>query len=118
MKEGTFVLRIEQGTRDEVDERAQDEGISSSEWIRDAIEHYLTIDSRDDNPTVEEIEDMDWSELEDVISDNNLKVDADDFDTRTGLAGAFSNPDKDSEDTANLRGAVIEALESGDQEDE
>jgi len=117
-KDNVFQLRLEPGTRDEVDERAAVEGISTSEWIREAIDSYLAMDSKDNSPTIEEIEDMDWDELEDVITDYNLDIEPEEFDLREGFFTRMNNPDDDSEETANLRAAIIEALESGNQDDE
>jgi len=98
-KENVFQLRLEPGTREEIDEQAADQGITTSEWIRDAIEVYLNMDQQD-MPSKEELEDMDWDELCEVIDENKLGTNPDDYDN----SGIFSSPDDD--DTEELCKAI------------
>jgi predicted DNA-binding protein len=112
-KENVFQLRLEPGMREEIDEHATDQGITSSEWIRDAIEFYMNTDGQD-IPSLEEIEDMDWNELDELIDELELDIDSNKFDSGGFLSGT---PDKDSEDTDDLRNAVLDILGYLDDED-
>jgi len=98
-----FHLRLNSDLRDEVDEHAADAGITSSEFVRNAIEHYMDVD-QSDGVSVEEINDMDWDELCDLIDEHELEVDPADYDNST----FFSSPDAD--DTKELREAVLTEL--------
>lgn len=113
MKDNQFVLRVDSELREDVNERASRAGVSSSEWIRWAIENLLENEDSE-IPTVEEIEDMKFDELTDLVEDLGLEIDADDYDT----SGIFSSPSY--EDTENLREEILLELglsvEASDEE--
>jgi len=109
MSKINFVLRIEPDVIDKVKDRAEECGITSAEYIREAIDRYLENDTYDE-PTKEMIEDMDWDELEEAIDEYDLEIDANDYDN----SGLFGSPS--AEDTEDLREAVLD--EFGLLEDE
>jgi len=110
-KDNVFHLRLDSDIREEIDERAKDSGITSSEWIRCAIDHYLENEGSE-IPSQEELEDMKWEELEEVIDKLELEIDPADYDNSNFL----SSPDEN--DTADLCAAIKEELGFSDDSEE
>jgi len=102
-KDAVFMLRLDSDVRTDVEEHASNMGISPSAWIRDAIGWYLE-NNPGEIPSVEEIEDMAWDELVDLIEDLGLEIEPDEYDNSAFL----SSPDAD--DTEDLREAVLDEL--------
>ena len=94
-----FHLRLTSDLRDEVDERAADVGITSAEYVRNALEYYMDADLSE-GVSAEELNDMDWDELCEVIDEHELDIDPADYDN----SGMFSSPD--DEDTEELCKAI------------
>jgi len=111
-KEAIFHLRMDSDLRQEVEEQALNHGITSAEWIREAIEFYLENGDGNDIPSIEEIQDMDWDELEELNEDFDLGIDIREYDH----SGFLSSPDED--DTNDLREAIIIELGFSDDSDD
>jgi len=105
-RENVFQLRIDPEVRQDVEAQASEAGITSSEWIREAIDVYLAMDGND-TPSVEELDDMDWSDLCGVIDD--LELDDDIDPTEYDTSGFLGSPSED--DTDNLREALLDLLD-------
>jgi len=110
-KESIFHLRLDPDVREEINDRASDQGITPTEWIRNAIDLCIR-HGIDGIPSEEAIQDMNWDELEEVIEDLGLEIDPDDYDN----SGIFSDPS--SEDTDNLRNEVLIELGMYDDPDD
>jgi antitoxin component of RelBE/YafQ-DinJ toxin-antitoxin module len=105
-----FNLRLDPDVREEIDERASEAGITSSEWIRCAIDNYLENEGSE-IPSREEIVDMNREDLEDLVEDLEMETDPKDFDN----SGVFGSPS--DEDTEELRNAILVELNISDDSD-
>ena len=102
-------FRLPGALLDEAYAEADDQGIKLSEWLRDAVKSYLGYDN-DDEPTLEEVQAMEWDELKDLIKDYRLKIKAKDYETSPGY--------EDDESLDDLRDAVTEELGLTDDDDD
>ena len=94
-------LRIDSDVKESVDEYSSEMGISASEFIRNAIDYYLE-EKPFELPTEEEIRDMTWEELCEIIDEFELEIDSAEYDN----SGFFSSPDEN--DVADLCEAVLD----------
>jgi len=102
-KDVVYNLRLDTDTKESVDECSKEMGITSSEFIRNAIDYYLE-EKPFEFPSVEQIQDMNWDELTEVIDELGLEIDPNEYDN----SGFLSSPDAD--DTEELREAVLTEL--------
>ena len=111
VKDAVFMLRLDSDMREDVEEKASEMGITSSEYIRNAVEFYLE-NYTGEIPSQEEIEDMDWDELEELIEELELDIAPEEYDH----SGFFGSPSE--EDTEELREAVMEEFGYSYEEDD
>jgi metal-responsive CopG/Arc/MetJ family transcriptional regulator len=57
-KKAIISVRIPESLLDEINEDAEDLGISQADWIRDALETYLTLDENDDDDDDDDDDDV------------------------------------------------------------
>jgi len=110
-KDDVLRLRIDSDVRDDINERAENSGITASEWVRTAIDYYLEHEG-DELPSLEEVNDMDWNDLAKLIEKLELEIEPDDYDNSKFLG----SPDED--DIEDLREAIIDELGLSDDDEE
>lgn len=108
-KDVVLTVRVPEDLRDEINEIADENGLTQSELIREALEEYLV--NGYNIPTKEELFKMEWSDLCDLVDDQGLDIDCEEIDTRTI---SIIDPAIDSEITDNLRARIMEELNISD----
>jgi len=96
----TVSTRVDDELYEWIKADAEDRGISMSEWLLDLIYVYISGES---NLTLDDLEDMDWDELVEVVDDLELDIDPSDF-----IGGAFKSVERE---TSELREAIAEELD-------